>query len=253
LTRPSNIGRWHVARSKSTRIWSFARETLPQRRDCRLWRLQSRRQSSRLRQHRHCRELKTGDDGDAGYAKKDIEDGKNKDGVADGKDGVGKNKDNDGDGKIKDNDDDDDDDDDDLPMVIEAAIIDEDEGDDDQAIDERTWYWRACLCLLLLLILTVFCALLFYIFMGGDDGVVVVTSFIAPAVLPPTGACLSNPCLNYGACFASPTRPSKFVCTCRTGFSGKDCSKPDPCATDDPCKPNGKCVKDDEHESYSCI
>jgi len=201
-----------------------------------------------------------GDDGDADDARKDIDDGKNKEDAAlligaplVTKDGVADGKEKDGDGKNKENDDDGDDDDDDLPMVIEAAIIDEDEGDDDQAIDARTWYWRACLGLLLLLILSVFCALLFYIFMAGDDGVAVVTTFIAPAVLPPTGACLSNPCLNYGACFASPTRPSKFVCTCRTGFSGKDCSKPDPCKRDDPCKSKGKCVKDDEHESYSCI
>lgn len=153
---------------------------------------------------------------------------------------------------------DDDDDDDDLPMIIEAKVEEvESDVDDDEAAERYDAGCKICLTLFALLVTLVFLILFFLVFLRNEADkapiVVVAPAIVPPYVLQPSGACISNPCLNFGACFAAPDHPSKYICTCRTGFSGQDCSKDDPCGPNDPCKPRGKCIKDDEEESFTCL
>lgn len=146
---------------------------------------------------------------------------------------------------------DDDEDDDDLPMIIDAVIEEEEDEEPDGLAQWVNFCWIA---FLLLAIVALVCLYLFLFLGREENGVVVVTGIVAPPIVNRTGACLSSPCQNFGACFASPERPSKYICTCRSGYSGRDCSLKDPCSAPvDPCKPTGLCLKDDEKETYTCV
>jgi len=145
-------------------------------------------------------------------------------------------------------------DDDDLPLIIEAVV--EEPDDRQESAAQRAFNgWPLCLLCFLLCGIVAFLYLGLVFFLGNDASKVKVVkeTILLPAVLHPMGVCLSNPCRNMGACFASPDHPSKYICTCRTGFSGKNCSLPDPCGAMDPCKPRGKCLKDDVMETFSCF
>jgi len=145
-------------------------------------------------------------------------------------------------------------DDDDLPLIIEAVV--EEPDDRQESAAQRAFNgWPLCLLCFLLCGIVAFLYLGLVFFLGNDASKVKVVkeTILLPAVLHPMGVCLSNPCRNMGACFASPDHPSKYICTCRTGFSGKNCSLSDPCGAMDPCKPRGKCLKDDVMETFSCF
>jgi len=54
--------------------------------------------------------------------------------------------------------------------------------------------------------------------------------------------CLSSPCWNRGTCEA--VGDSDFKCTCRSGFSGKDCRtiQSTACTTNNPCRNGATCL-----------
>jgi len=148
-----------------------------------------------------------------------------------------------------------DDDDDDLPLIIDA-VVEEEVDEREEANSANRLRFMLCLILFLIFTIVTVIVLAFVYFLETEKdsaGVLVTKIVLPPAALHPYGPCLSNPCQNYGACFAAPDRPSNYSCTCRTGFSGQNCAKPDPCGPTDPCIPHGKCLKDDVNDSFTCF
>lgn len=61
--------------------------------------------------------------------------------------------------------------------------------------------------------------------------------------------CLSNPCMNGGACSYS---FNDFVCSCPTGYTGKLCQHDiDSCQTN-PCLQGGTCIDKPGSQGYEC-
>uniref|UniRef100_A0A672GIG5 Slit homolog 1 protein n=1 Tax=Salarias fasciatus TaxID=181472 RepID=A0A672GIG5_SALFA len=62
--------------------------------------------------------------------------------------------------------------------------------------------------------------------------------------------CVSSPCQNQGVCQVHHTL--QYTCTCRSGFTGRNCETPVDACVSNPCTNGGTCLSDEQTRGFSC-
>ncbi|KAF3688050.1 Slit -like protein 1 protein [Channa argus] len=73
---------------------------------------------------------------------------------------------------------------------------------------------------------------------------------VDPSVQAKCSPCVGSPCQNQGICQVHHTQ--LYTCTCKAGFTGKNCEAPVDACVSNPCTNGGTCLSDEQTRGFSC-